>query len=117
MNRSEWCKSDRLGSTYNAAGAAPGLPLLPKRPAKNCCTILERAETESEEVRLKTKTLLFVLTDKSAAFSGRKKGSIVCSIVCFAPLHKKKINTKKGFDLGIAEREASPAVKKVHFGK
>lgn len=65
MSKSKWCKSDHLGSTYNAAGAAPGLLLLPKRPAKNCCTILERIKTESEAAHFKTNAL-FVLRDKSA---------------------------------------------------
>lgn len=32
----------KLRSVYSAAGAAPGFPLLANRPAKNCCTILER---------------------------------------------------------------------------
>lgn len=55
------------GGTYNAAGAAPGLPLLPKSPAKNCCTILERVRSREKKGRLRTNRSLFVLGDKSAA--------------------------------------------------
>lgn len=55
---SKWRKVIILKSTYNAAGAAPGLPLLPKRPAKNCCTILGRVETDSKDVHFETNALL-----------------------------------------------------------
>ena len=40
----------KLKSVYSAAGAAPEFLLLANRPAKNCCTILERAKTDSKDV-------------------------------------------------------------------
>ena len=43
-------KSKIQESAYSAAGAAPGFPLLVNRPAKNCCTILERAKTDRKHV-------------------------------------------------------------------
>lgn len=91
MRKSKWCKSDHLGNTYNAAGAAPGLPLLPKRPAKNCCTILERVKTESEEVHFITDALLFVLGGKSAASVTVKINCLIRSLT----LNLKTRNTNK----------------------
>ena len=53
---------EKFKSAHSAAGAAPGFALLAKRPAKNCCTILERAKTVREhvcfDVLFKTRALM-----------------------------------------------------------
>ena len=55
----------RSESAYSAAGAAPWFPLPANRPAKNCCTILERGQKIRQERHLasvcfQTHTLYFL---------------------------------------------------------
>lgn len=66
-----------------------------------------------KKIHLKRNTLLFVLRDKSAASVAVKRKFVLL----LDTEQKENKSGKIGFDPGMAESEASPAGKQVHFGK